>query len=598
MKRTPGWKAKSRISGQDFAVALGLAGAVLFFVISGTLAYLDLQTIREDTNKISHSHEMILTLANILSSAQDAETGQRGFLLTDDTNYLAPYQSALARLPAQLNTLSHLSTDDPAQQRRIGPLKQAIATKLAELKQTIDLQRTHNTAAALALVNTNRGKTDMDALRTALAQMTQAEEQLREKRIRETDTALGKTLTSGVFSGLFGILLTLIVGYLINRATDARRRQQWSQSGQMGLEEVMRGEQDTDELGNNILGFLSQYLGAVAGAIYTGEGGNFLRAASYGVPPGAEIPERFRTKEGLLGEAVAQNHTLILDDVPEGYLAFGSALGQSKPSFLVILPGSADGRVNTVLELGFTHEVDEAVITLLEEMLTAIAVTVRSAHYRDDLKGLLEETQRKSEELQVQGEELRVSNEELEEQSRALKESQARLEQQQAELNQTNAQLEEQAQQLEAQRDDLENANASVQMKVRELEQASQYKSDFLANMSHELRTPLNSLLILAKLLADNVEDNLTGEQVKYAQTIQSSGNDLLTLINDILDLSKIEAGHVEIRAETVPVERLTESLRQVFMPIAQEKGLGFAVEIAPECVTVFSTDIQRLEQV
>ena len=193
---------------------------------------------------------------------------------------------------------------------------------------------------------------------------------------------------------------------------------------------------------------------------------------------------------------------------------------------------------------------------------------------------------------------MRVSNEELEEQGRALKESQARLEQQQAELEQTNSQLEEQTLQLEAQRDDLQRANASVKLKARELEQASRYKSDFLANMSHELRTPLNSSLILAKLLADNPTDNLTDEQVQYAQTIQSSGNDLLNLINDILDLSKIEAGHVEIRPEAITVERLANNLRQLFQPVAQEKKLGFVVEVAPECPAGIETDVQRLEQV
>ncbi len=223
---------------------------------------------------------------------------------------------------------------------------------------------------------------------------------------------------------------------------------------------------------------------------------------------------------------------------------------------------------------------------------------MRSATYREELRTLLDETQRQAEELQTQSEELRVSNEELEEQGRALKESQGRLEQQQAELEQTNSQLEEQTQQLETQRDDLERVNASVQSKARELEQASRYKSDFLANMSHELRTPLNSSLILAKLLADNIDDNLTEEQVKYAKTIQSSGNDLLTLINDILDLSKIEAGHVEIRPEAVPVERLASNLRQLFEPVAAEKKLDLIVDIEAACPAEIETDPQRLEQV
>jgi signal transduction histidine kinase/DNA-binding response OmpR family regulator len=411
--------------------------------------------------------------------------------------------------------------------------------------------------------------------------------------------AQNTALASSFLSGLLGILLTVTIGFLIRRATLARRREEWLQSGQVGLASAMMGDQHIDQLGSSILEFLARYLGAVAGAIFVG--GNedlFRRASTYGVPKDANIPVQFKRREGLLGQAAVENRPVLIGEVPEGYLAFGSALGRDKPKHLVILPGSIDGNVNSVIELGFLRPVDESVIALLDQTSASVAITVRSANYRGELQNLLKETQRQSEELQTQSEELRVSNEELEEQSRALKESQARLEQQQVELEQTNSQLEEQAQQLEAQRDYLERANASVQLKARELEQASQYKSDFLANMSHELRTPLNSSLILAKLLADNPNDNLTTDQVKYAQTIQSSGNDLLNLINDILDLSKIEAGHVEIRPESISVERLANNLRQLFKPVAQEKKLDFVVEIARECPASVETDVQRLEQV
>ncbi|HTM79860.1 response regulator, partial [Asticcacaulis sp.] len=199
---------------------------------------------------------------------------------------------------------------------------------------------------------------------------------------------------------------------------------------------------------------------------------------------------------------------------------------------------------------------------------------------------------------QSQGEELRVNNEELEEQGRALKESHARLEQQQAELEQTNSQLEEQAAALERQKDDLGRTARDVELKARELEQASRYKSDFLANMSHELRTPLNSSLILAKLLGDNPEGNLTEEQVKFAQTIQSSGNDLLALINDILDLSKIEAGQMDIRAESLSLSRLVKDMQRTFDPIAAQKGLSFKTKIAKGLPEAIETDRQRLEQI
>jgi signal transduction histidine kinase len=390
----------------------------------------------------------------------------------------------------------------------------------------------------------------------------------------------------------------VVIGFLIRRATLARRRQEWLQSGQVGLAAAVMGDQHVGELGNGILEFLAKYVGAVAGAIFVTNGEVYRRTSTYGVPEQATIPEQFKFREGLLGQAAAEKRIMVFDEIPQEYLAYGSALAQGTPNHLMIAPAANDGHVNTVIELGFLRAIDEDVLALLKQASEPIAIAVRSANYRSELQNLLEETQRQAEELQSQSEELRVSNEELEEQGRALKESHARLEQQQVELEQTNSQLEEQTQQLELQRDDLERANASVQLKARELEQSSRYKSDFLANMSHELRTPLNSSLILAKLLADNSEGNLSEEQVKYAETIQSSGNDLLNLINDILDLSKIEAGHVEIRAEPLEIERLVKTVRQLFEPVAQQKNLEFFVQVAADCAASIETDGQRLEQV
>lgn len=584
--------------GIDPIVALSLAGALVFFVISGAVAYFNLQTLRDDNEKIVHSHEVIIALDELLSSAQDAETGQRGFLLTNNEKYLEPYNSALITIPSKLDEIAELTQDNPAQKPRVTALKLHVGAKLAELKETIDLRRAQGADAALAVVSSDRGKVEMDAIRAQFAAMAQEEAELRVKRTAEMSDAQKNALASGFLSSLLGILLTAMIGFLIRRATLARRREQWLQSGQVGLASAMMGDQHTGQLGSNVLEYLAQYLGAVAGALFVGDSDSYRRASTYGVPRNANIPEQFKLGEGLLGQAAIESRPMVVGELPEGYLAFGSALGQNKPKHLVILPGSVDGSVNSVVELGFLRPVHESTLALLEQASASIAIAVRSAKYRGELQDLLEETQRQSEELQTQSEELRVSNEELEEQGRALRESQTRLELQQVELEQTNSQLEEQTQQLEVQRDDLEGANASVQLKARELEQASQYKSDFLANMSHELRTPLNSSLILAKLLADNPNDNLTEEQVKFAQTIQSSGNDLLNLINDILDLSKIEAGHIEIRPESIPVERLVANLRQLFQPVAQQKKLNFVVDVAPECPANIETDAQRLEQV
>jgi CheY-like chemotaxis protein/signal transduction histidine kinase/CHASE3 domain sensor protein len=597
MKRSLQESSKQRL-GLDPVVALSLAGAVIFFLISGAVAYFNLQTLRDDNQRIVHSHEVIIALDELLSNTQDAETGQRGFLLTNNEKYLEPYNSALLAIPPRLDEITELTSDNPVQKPRIAALRLHVAAKLAELKETIDLRRGQGLDAALAVVNSDRGKVEMDAVRVQVAAMGQEEAELRARRLAEMNDAQRTAFASSLLSGLLGVLLTATIGFLIRRATIARRQEEWLQSGHIGLASVMIGDQPIEQLGNSILSFLAKYVGAVAGALFVGSREDFRRAAAYGIPGGTAVLTQFRLTEGLLGQAAAENRSLVIGEIPDGYLAFGSALGQDKPKHLFIFPGAVDGSANSVIELGFLRPIDESVITLLEKASASVAIAVRSATYRSELQNLLEETQRQSEELQTQSEELRVSNEELEEQGRALKESQARLEQQQVELEQTNSQLEEQTQLLEGQRNDLERANASVHLKARELEQASRYKSDFLANMSHELRTPLNSSLILAKLLADNPDDNLTPEQVKYALTIQSSGNDLLNLINDILDLSKIEAGHVEIRPESIAVERLANNLRQLFQPVAQEKKLNFVVEVAPACPESIETVVQRLEQV
>ena len=251
-----------------------------------------------------------------------------------------------------------------------------------------------------------------------------------------------------------------------------------------------------------------------------------------------------------------------------------------------------------MVELGFFRTLQAEDLELMSRLSESLGVAIRSSRDRTRLEELLEETQRQGEELQTQQEELRVSNEELEVQARSLKESQAQLESQQAELEQTNSQLEEQTQLLEHQRDELATAQTVLGEKAADLERANQYKSEFLANMSHELRTPLNSSLILSKILADNRSGNLTAEQIKFAQTISSAGNDLLAIINDILDLSKIEAGKVELVPETVVVARVMDNLVKTFQPVAQNKGLGFEATVATHAPERLETDAQRLGQI
>ncbi|USQ98267.1 response regulator [Caulobacter sp. RL271] len=591
-------RASSSRSRVELWSALGLGVVLAFFVVSGLIAYRNVESLRGNSQKIWHTHDVLIAIDELLSTMQDAETGQRGYLLTGNDKYLEPYQVAVADVTTKVETVGALTRDNPVQQDNLDLLKRHINAKLAELDQTVALRRDNKFQAALAIVAADRGKIEMDAVRRQLGVMQQEENRLRDIRLAEMDGAYRTALFSGVLSSLLGAALTVLVFYLVRRAARAHVRGEWLQAGQVGLGSAMMGDQSVEGLADSILTFLAQYLGFQAGAVFKGEGGRFNRVAALGVPADASTPVRFNLKEGLLGKVAAEGEPTVIHDVPEGYMTISSALGQDKPRHLVLVPTRADGVVNAVIELGFLHAVDERALELLTQASASIGIALRSARYRSQLQDALEETQRQSEELQVQSEELRVSNEELEEQGRALKESQTRLEQQQVELEQTNSQLEEQAQTLETQRDELERTSAAIALKARELEQASQYKSDFLANMSHELRTPLNSLLILSKLLSDNPNGNLTGEQVKFAQTIESSGNDLLTLINDILDLSKIEAGHLEVRPESLPLQRLTGDLKQLFQPVADARRLDFEIHVAEASPAVIETDRQRLEQI
>ncbi|WEK44774.1 MAG: response regulator [Candidatus Sphingomonas colombiensis] len=598
MNSAPVRSALTRKTGLDARTVLGLAAMILFFIVSGVVTYFNVRVLLDDSTKIQHSHIVIRSIDDLLSTVQDAETGQRGYLLTGSDRYLEPYRDAASSVASQVERVAALTVDNPTEAARMVVLRRHIRGKFAELAETIELRRTKGAAAAISVVSDDRGKAEMDAIREQLGLMLQEESRIRREGIAAMASAYRVAWLTIALTALVGILLAIAIGALVRRVALARDRHEWLQSGQLELAAAVLGDPGVEQLGDNILAFLARFLGAEAGAIFVGDGRNYRRVATYGVPADAGIVQGFARGEGLLGQVAADRAPMVLSDIPDGYLTIGSALGRDRPRHLAIAPARADELVQGVVELGFLHPVDDRVLELLGEVSSAMGVALRSARYRSELQNLLEETQRQSEELQVQSEELRVSNEELEEQGRALRDSQSRLEQQQAELEQTNVQLEEQAQQLEVQRDDLARSNASVELKARELEQASRYKSDFLANMSHELRTPLNSLLILSKLLGDNPDDNLSEEQVNYAQTIHSSGNDLLGLINDILDLSKIEAGHVQIRPETVALERLAADLRPLFQPVADERHLQFEIAIAADCSPTIDTDRQRLEQI
>jgi CheY-like chemotaxis protein/signal transduction histidine kinase len=575
---------------------IGFLLAVVAVVIITLLSYQSLQATANTTRNLTQSVEVLRRLQALLSTLKDAETGQRGFLLTGEESYLTPYTDAKDALPQEFRAVRALLVNRPEQARRLDALESLANLKMTELESTIAARRAGHPDAALAVVRTDRGKLYMDRVRDAVNDMEGIEQRLIAQRGEESQKAA--TISLAVTLGGSGLLLFLIAGAAVVASRDfrARHAQAWIRSGQMGLSEQMQGDQTLDKLGNNLLGFLAGFIEAQVGAVYMAEAGHYRRFAGYALP--AEGLETIRPGDGLVGQAARDNRALRVRDVPAGYLPISSGIGMGTPNELVVVPAGIDGVVHAVLELGFFGATDADQRELLARASESIAVAVRAAKDRQRLEELLRETQQQAEELQSGQEELRVSNEELEEQSRALRESQANLETQQSELEQINSQLEQQTNLLEAQKDALAEAHDVLTARSDELQRANEYKSEFLANMSHELRTPLNSTLILAKLLADNKDGNLTDTQVKFAQTITSAGNDLLRLINDVLDLSRIEAGKVELAPEPVSISSTVDSLARTFQPTADQNGLRFSSVIEPGAPEQVETDRQRLGQI
>jgi CheY-like chemotaxis protein/signal transduction histidine kinase len=398
-----------------------------------------------------------------------------------------------------------------------------------------------------------------------------------------------------------GVLTYWVVTVLsaqVIRARQALAREDWIRGGVAGLATELQGELSATEVVRRALRYLAQHLGADVGAAYVREDdGAFCLRATHGVKAGS-VPERFEAGDGLLGTIAVEARPREFPSVPPGELRIATALAERRPAEIVAGGARADGEVYGAVELASVAPFRDGTLDLLDGAGQRIGVAVRSARYRERLQALLEETQRQAEQLQAQQEELRVSNEELQAQAEVLRASQARLEEQQAELEQTNAQLEEQSAQLEAQRATLEERSEALRLKAVDLERANRFKSEFLANMSHELRTPLNSALILSKLLSENASRNLTEEQVRWATTIHQAGADLLALINDVLDLARVEAGRLEVHPERVRPAALVDQLARMFEPVGAQRGLAFERGVDPAVPEAIVTDPQRLTQV
>ncbi len=387
----------------------------------------------------------------------------------------------------------------------------------------------------------------------------------------------------------------------------------WVSNGQTGLNDIMRGEQNEEVLSRNIVQYLCKYLNAQVGTLYLRDEKNILTLmGSYAFYKRKHLANKFKIGEGLIGQSAFEKEPIILTKVPKDYITISSSLGEVHPNNILVYPFMYNNEVSGLVELGTIDEFTFKHLDFLKRITETIAIAFNTAQAHDRITRLFEEAQQQAEELRTQEEELRTTNEELKVQTTGLQASEKRLQEQQIELESTNTRLEEQASALEKSKNalqtkqvDLNKQNIELKVAQEELHEkaeqlmlTSKYKSEFLANMSHELRTPLNSLLILSKMLADDTEGNLSEDQIESAQIIYDGGNDLLSLINEILDLSKIESGKMEINIESVKLDDLISTVEWQFRHVAEENGLGFDIikdDGLPESIP---TDMQRAGQV
>jgi HAMP domain-containing protein/signal transduction histidine kinase/CheY-like chemotaxis protein len=369
----------------------------------------------------------------------------------------------------------------------------------------------------------------------------------------------------------------------LRETTQRNAQQDWLKTNLASISGMLQGQRDLAAVTQLIMSEVTPTVNAHHGAFFLAEPSmdgrtELLLASSYGFTPRrSDLRSRFEIGESLVGQAAFERKTISLSELPDGYIKVGSGLGEATAAGLLVMPVLFEDQVLGVIELASIRPFSEVNRDFLERIAETIGVVLNTIRANMRTEELLEQSQSLTHELQKQSEELREANDELQETARLLS---------------------EQNRDIEIKNEEIEYARRGLEDKASQLALSSKYKSEFLANMSHELRTPLNSMLILSRLLAENEDRVLSPRQVEFAETIHSAGNDLLSLINDILDLSKVEAGRMEVDMAPVPLSDIYEDAERAFRQVAEEKGLEFAVEIDPELPQSIVSDEQRLGQI
>ncbi len=633
--------------------------SIVLLLVSLYASFTSIKKLIDNSKMVNHTNTVLIEAENLISYMKDAETGHRGFLAADgDATFLEPYNYSRQKVLATYANLKSLTIDNVEQQKNLTEALRLINLKYEQMEKTIKLTKSGQLGAAYETEKYDgmlKGKVVMDTLRAVVALMKNTEKKLLDERTAEQTKYISYTPTLVFLAALISILITVFSYVRIKRDMDKRIAQQkadeakyietserisimeaiakkiadgnyavrsndqredelgrisvalnemttsleknfnhlkdtsWLQTGTVKIGDAMRGEKNLHKLSTNLINTIIEYLDAPLGTLYlVGQHSQLSLVGSFAAE---DAPRNLKLGEGLVGQVVKNKKMMVFNDLPPNYIHIKSSLGSTLPSSLVILPLVYSNEVLAVVEIGLLRKLTDIELEFLDKNSEAIGIGLNAALDYEKLQHLLEETQAQSEELQTQHGELENLNTELEAQAQKLQASEEELRVQQEELQQTNEELEERSTLLE-------EKNMDIQKKAEELAVATQYKSEFLANMSHELRTPLNSILLLSRLLSENNEKNLNDDQVEYAKVIQSSGNGLLGLIDEILDLSKIEAGKMNLEFKHVAINEIVDDLQSLFKPIANEKKIAFNLNIHKDVPKVIETDRMRVDQI
>ncbi|MGN6179266.1 MAG: response regulator [Mucilaginibacter sp.] len=601
-------------------VLTGFAVSIILVLLVGLLSIISINKLEDDTILVEHSQQIVKKTDNLLQLIVDAETGVRGFVATGKPIYLDPYNSALPNITGDLNDLRALTINNPIQANRVEKFAELTNKQMLSLKADVDARNTKGLQYMVDNSMLYSGKEVMDRIRQYKNDLIDQENKTLDARKKSTAKASSETEIIVIAGSIIFLIIIGVLFYYIQKTFEEQKRAEetvrlanvelervldeneaknWLLTGVSSLNEKIQGQLSERELSKNILAEICNYTNASTGTLYlfNSEEQRLELYASYAFHNHNALKKEIRLAEGWIGQAAENGKEVVIKGKLNDTLKLETSVLQEQLTESIIIPFYFDKQLKGVIEIAHNDKINDNTRNYLAIISNNIGVAINTAQARTIMHDLYEETQQQAEELEAQQEEMRVTNEELMNKTEMLEASEEELRVQQEELRSINAELEEKASLLEEKNQAIEEARQAINVKVDELETTGRYKSEFLANMSHELRTPLNSILVLARILKDNKTTNLTEDQIKYASVIFNAGNDLLTLINDILDLSKVESGKLELQIEDVKVSDIVKDTGMLFNELAANKKIKFTQSVSgvPEAI---STDKIRAEQV